>query len=209
MNASRSTRAPKTIAVGAISLLRLHAAEARPERSRRAATGGREDISVESCTMSRWHNYYPDCHAFFCTFTVADWQPLLGGPAVEVLHEEWEKARASLGVRVLAYCVMPNHVHMLLWAKTGESVKKFLHRTIAQTSRRLKPGGGFWKERPRVLPIHSKAVLRAKKDYLHLNPVRAGLVQMPEQWPHSSYAQLELGLESSEFACDSWDVAVV
>ncbi len=109
--------------------------------------------------MSRWHNQYPDGHAFFCTDSVAGFAHSLNPKAVAVIYDEWEKARLALAVRILAYCIMPNHVHITLWAENGENVRKFLHRTLAQTSRRLKPGGGFWKERPRVLAVFSTSVL--------------------------------------------------
>ena len=125
--------------------------------------------------MSRWHNHYPDGHAFFCTYTVQDWAPKLDDTAVSVLYDEWSKARLALGVSVLAYCIMPEHVHMILWSQSGDNVRKFMHRTMAQTSRRLRPGGGFWKERPRVLPVYSRRVLDVKVDYIRANPVRRGL----------------------------------
>ena len=156
--------------------------------------------------MSRWHNNYPDGHAFFCTFTVQDWSPNLNEMAVDIIYEEWGKARLALGVRVLAYCVMPDHVHIVVWSESGENVRKFLHRVIAQSSRRLRPGGGFWKERPRVLPVYSRRVLDLKVDYVHANPVRRELVIGPEQWPHSSFRQLELGEASARFTCDGWEV---
>ena len=38
--------------------------------------------------------------------------------------------------------------------------------------------------------ITSDAVLRAKMDYVHTNPVKRGLVDDPSQWPWSSLAQL-------------------
>ena len=131
---------------------------------------------------------------------------MLDQAAVNVLYDEWDKARLALGVRVLAYCVMPDHVHMVIWSELGESARRFLHRTIAQTSRRLRPGGGFWKERPRAVPAYSRRVLAAKVDYVHANPVRRGRVSAPEDWPYSSFAQLILGAPPQGFACDSWDV---
>jgi REP element-mobilizing transposase RayT len=71
--------------------------------------------------MSRWHNQYPDGHAFFCTMTVTDWQPLLGQEATAALYEEWEKARNATGTRILAFCVMPNHIHILAGPEQGAS----------------------------------------------------------------------------------------
>ena len=156
--------------------------------------------------MTRWHNHYPDGHAFFCTYSVQDWSPALDEVTTVVLYDEWEKARQALGVRVLAYCVMPDHVHKLIWSNLGADARKFLQRTIAQTSRRLRPGGGLWKERPRVLPVYSRRVLDVKVDYLHANPVRRGLVSSPEDWPRSSYRQLMLNDPAADFLCDSWDI---
>ena len=159
--------------------------------------------------MSRWHNYYPDGHAFFCTYSVQDWSPKLDARAVAILYEEWEKARTALGVRVLAYCIMPDHVHIVIWSESGDNARKFLHRTIAQTARRLRPGGGFWKERPRVLPVYSRRVFDVKVDYIHANPVRCGLVVSPEDWPESSFRQLMLDDMSGAFLCDGWEMAPI
>lgn len=76
--------------------------------------------------MARWRNFYLDGHAHLVTGTVRDWRPLLKGEAVEVLYREWSTARARLCVRVLAYVVMPEHFHAILWAECG-------HEPAAQT----------------------------------------------------------------------------
>ena len=99
-----------------------------------------------------------------------------------MLYEKCEKGRDATSTRVLAFCVMPNHIHILAWAERGDSMAGLLQRIAAGVSRRLKPGGGFRKERPRVLPIFSRSVLMVKLDYLHNNPVRAGLVSDPGEW---------------------------
>jgi len=44
----------------------------------------------------------------------------------------------------------------------------------------------FWKEKPRVFPMNFWPDIRKKLDYIHYNPVRRGLVNLPEEWPHSS-----------------------
>ena len=112
-------------------------------------------------------------------------------------------ARALLDVKILAYVVMPNHFHIVLWSERGAHISKFLLRTLSITARRICPRG-LWKERPRVLPLHSQAVLRAKVDYLHRNPIRKGLVANPEDWRDSSFRQLVLGGSDATFACDDW-----
>jgi len=152
--------------------------------------------------MSRWHNLYLDAHAHLVTATVRSWRPLLKGEAVEVLYREWSAARARLCVRLLAYVVMPEHFHAILWAETGTSVRTFLQQTLSLSARAYQHGGRFWKERPRVLPIYSDKVLQTKVDYLHANPVRRELVAAPADWPDSSFRQLVSGETDVPFLCD-------
>ena len=155
--------------------------------------------------MPRWHNHYLDGHAHFCTATVSGWQPLLTGAALDLLYDQWRAAREATGVKLLAYVVMPDHFHAVVWAERGRAVSRFLQRTVGLTSSALQPGGGFWKERPRVLPVYSRTVLEAKLDYLHSDPVRTGLVSGPAEWEHSSYRQLHQGLTQIAFVCDTLD----
>ena len=152
--------------------------------------------------MNRWHNDYVDHHAHFCTASVADRKPRLVGEAIRVLYEAWDNGRTALGVRVLAYVVMPDHYHTILWAEKGRSIAAFLQRTASLTAKRLQPGGGFWKERPRVLPIYSRGA--TKLDYIHRNPLARGLVTDPEDWIHSSYRELVCRARDVPFACDEW-----
>jgi putative transposase len=153
--------------------------------------------------MSRWHNLYLDNHAHFCTATVVDWRPLLYDKAAGILYEEWAAARVALSTKLLAYVIMPEHFHIILWAVQGQSVSAFLRRTLSLAARRIRPGGALWKERPRVLPIYSESVLETKLRYLHRNPVRRGLVSNPEEWAHSSFGQIEMN-ETGLFVCDGW-----
>ncbi|MHB9037496.1 MAG: REP-associated tyrosine transposase [Armatimonadota bacterium] len=159
--------------------------------------------------MSRWHNLYIDGMVHFCTATVNEWQPLLDDAAATVLYRQWREAGKLLGVRVIAYVIMPNHIHMLLWSEKGESIRKFMQRVLSRSSKRIGAGGKFWKERLRVVCVYSIQVLRTKLDYIHANPVKRGLVQTPEEWIHSSFSQLELGCCSGVFTCDSWPDGVV
>lgn len=155
--------------------------------------------------MTRWHNNYIDGHPHFCTATVQDWERLLVGDAVNILYEEWNSAREKLNVRILAYVIMPNHLHIILWADKGDDIAQFLRRTLSLASRRIRQGGGLWKERPHSLAICSSSVLQTKVDYLHRNPIRAKLIENPEDWKHSSYRQLQLAESNAAFICDSWD----
>ena len=140
-----------------------------------------------------------------CTAVIADRRPVLVTPAIEVLYDQWDAARRDWQVRILAYVVMPDHFHAVLWATEGRRIHKFLQRILTLTSRQITGGGGLWRERPRLLPLHSPTVLKAKVDYIHRNPLRRGLAVNPEEWEHSSFQQLVLGTNARLLVCDSWD----
>jgi len=93
--------------------------------------------------VTRWHNHYLDGHPHFCTATVSGWRPLLSGNAIATLYREWAAVRRALGVKVLAYVVMPEHFHVVLWSESDERVCRFLQRTLGLTSRTFQPGRGF------------------------------------------------------------------
>jgi len=159
--------------------------------------------------MSRWQNRYLEGHVQFCTATVTQWRPYLRDEAVQVLYQEWERSRAALDVKVLAYVVMPEHFHILLWAEPAPRVRVFLQKTLAYSSRAIRPGGGFWKERARVIAVYSLRSLERKLNYIHENPVRRQLVSSPGDWADSSFRQIELGEMEPPFVCDSWSGVVV
>lgn len=187
--------------VGSVPLLRTAERSAAAEA---AAEGGDNPAVEPTSVMARWHNVYADGHAHFCTSAVRDWQPLLLGDDVHILYEAWNAARTALTVKILAYVVMPDHYHIVLWSESGRDIMRFLRRTLSATAQRIRQGGGLWKERPHVLPLHSESVLRAKVDYLHRNPLRKKLVTNPEDWEHSSFRQIALGSSDVAFACDDW-----
>ena len=94
-------------------------------------------------------------------------------------------------VEVWAYCLMPNHVHLIAVPPSKEA----LTRTVAEAHRRytsrvnLREGwtGHLWQGRFSSFPL-SDAHLYTAVRYVELNPVRAGLVKEPWQYPWSSAA---------------------
>lgn len=90
---------------------------------------------------------------------------------------------------VWAYCLMPNHVHLLVVPSDESGLARPLgegHRRYAlQTNRRRGWTGHLWQERFASFPM-DEPHLRAAIRYVLLNPVRAGLVASCVDWPHSS-----------------------
>ncbi|MDJ0748037.1 MAG: transposase [Woeseiaceae bacterium] len=97
-----------------------------------------------------------------------------------------------------AYCLMPNHVHAIVVPYDLKVVSSFfatLHRRYARrTNARNDWRGHLWQERFYSVVMAEPHALAAMR-YVELNPVRAGLVAAPEDWPWSS-ARSNLGMSS-------------
>ena len=94
------------------------------------------------------------------------------------------------GHRVHAYCLMPNHVHLALQA--GEApvsriIQNLAFRYTRACNRRAHRVGHLFQGRFRALLVERDAYLLALVRYVHLNPVRAGLVRDPSAWAWSGH----------------------
>jgi len=92
--------------------------------------------------------------------------------------------------RLLAWVVMPNHVHMLLEVIEGHSLWRIMQslkvRTARECNRALGTSGRFWEPEYYDRYIRNEQHLRNAIRYIHQNPVVAGLVLEPHLWPYGS-----------------------
>jgi len=100
------------------------------------------------------------------------------------------------GTAVWAWCLMPNHVHLVLVPADEGGLRAALapaHRRYSwEINQREGWRGYLWQGRFASFPME-EAHLHCCLRYVELNPVRAGLVERPEQWRWSS-ARAHLGL---------------
>ncbi len=93
------------------------------------------------------------------------------------------------GAVVWAYCLMPNHVHLVLvpecQAALARCVGSAHHRYAWRTNRRHDWCGHLWQNRFYSTAMDQGHLLAAAR-YVELNPVRAGLVDEAAAWPWSS-----------------------
>ena len=91
-----------------------------------------------------------------------------------------------------AWCVMPNHVHVLFTALAGHELGKIVHSwksfTANEANRHLEREGQFWQKEPYDRYIRNERHFRNAVEYIENNPVKAGLCAMPADWPWSSAA---------------------
>lgn len=108
-------------------------------------------------------------------------------------------------VRLIAYCIMPTHFHLLAEQLIENGVREFLKSTIGSYARyfNMKTGrkGPLWQSRFEARPVETDEDLLHLTRYIHLNPASAGLVQRPEDWEFSSYHEY-LGRSKSPRLCE-------
>lgn len=106
---------------------------------------------------------------------------------------EWLKFHASkLGVKVHAYVLMTNHVHLLVTANKADAIgammKALGQRYVQYINKTYKRSGTLWEGRFRSCPIEAESYLLACQRYIELNPVRANMLAHPADYKWSSYA---------------------
>ncbi len=111
------------------------------------------------------------------------------------------KAKSELGVQLLAYCLMTNHVHLILLPpadvmRISRLMQVVAGRQTAWVNQRHSRTGSLWESRFKSSCIETGKYLLACYRYVELNPVRAGMVQWPDQYPWSSY-RVHIGLDSA------------
>ena len=95
-------------------------------------------------------------------------------------------------VRLLAFCLMPNHWHLVLWPHKGSEVSTYMQLVMNSHLRDLLPRhhlsglGHVYQGRHRNHPIHNDQHFLNVCRYVEANARRARLVQRAEEWPWSS-----------------------
>ena len=99
------------------------------------------------------------------------------------------EAKKKSEVSIWAYCLMPNHAHLIAVPRTKKGLTRLMqhpHRRYAwRVNRRMQWQGHLWQARFYSCPM-DEAHLMAAVRYVELNPVRAGLCAHPEDWRWSS-----------------------
>jgi len=94
-------------------------------------------------------------------------------------------------VRVYAFCLMTNHVHLLLEPETaaglGQLMKRLAGRQTRFVNRQENRSGTLWESRYKSSPVQTDTYLLACLRYIELNPVRARMVSEPDEYPWCSY----------------------
>ena len=91
---------------------------------------------------------------------------------------------------IIAYCLMPNHYHLLVHIKTDELsavVQRFALSYSKAINKRFNRVGSLFQGPFKAVQVDNNEYLLHLSRYIHFNPVDAGLVNKPEAWEFSSY----------------------
>jgi putative DNA methylase len=114
--------------------------------------------------------------------------PLREARAASIVEENWLHGD-SQQYRLLAWVIMPNHVHLLVevWqTPMVDLIKGWKGYSARQVNRVLGRRGKLWQDKYWDRYIRDEAHFRKVVHYIESNPVKAGLVKSPERWPFSS-----------------------
>lgn len=121
------------------------------------------------------------------------------------------ESRARVQIPLLAYCLMPNHWHLVVWPAQDGDLSQFMHlltSTHAQrwnAQRRLSGVGAVYQGRFKAIAVQCDDHFLRVCRYVERNPVRAGLVSTPLDWRWCSLWRREN--PSDDTLLSPWPVA--
>ena len=124
-----------------------------------------------------------------------------------------EEAQQRTPTRLLAYCLMPNHWHMVLWPEQPRQLSRFLGWLTLTHAQRWHAHyhnvgtGHLYQGRFKSFPVEEDNHLLAVCRYVERNALRAGLVARAEDWPWSSLWRRTFGPTTARGLLTAWPVA--
>jgi putative transposase len=173
-------------------------------------------LLTQNHIMSSRYRIVNQNHLYFITFKVVGWIDVFSRQRYrDILIESFKYSQKEKGLLIYAYVIMTNHVHMIVSADEGKrlsdilrDMKKFTAKEIlhsieneAGESRKdwllhlFKYYGKynknvktyqFWEHDNHAVEVWSDKVIGTKINYIHDNPVRAGIVRKQEDYIYSS-----------------------
>ena len=152
-----------------------------------------------------------ESQALYITVVTQNRLPVFRTDALKrIACQALDEARKSGGFLIFAYVIMIDHLHLI--TSQPNSAAEVLRYVKGLTARRVidylkqndfasslaklrhpewkrKHSHSLWQQEKNVFPIFSERAFMQKVNYIHLNPVRAGLVEHPADYPWSSFRQ--------------------
>jgi putative transposase len=121
------------------------------------------------------------------TITLRDRRSLLLVERMDALLASWRRARRRVPHRVVAFVVLPDHIHALVTMKDGrDDYSRLIQDFKKGFTRRVSNAGSPWQSRFWEHTIRDEYDFGNHVAYIHHNPVKHGWCKMPIEWRYSS-----------------------
>ncbi len=141
--------------------------------------------------MARLRHYHEENTPYFVTTVVKDRRPIFADPTVaSMLRTTLEGCRQRYGFLVLAYVIMPDHVHAIIVPAARDNISAVMRYIKGTFARMYNEGrnkaGSVWQARFYDVAMRTERQLLDHIQYVEQNPVQAKLVANADEYPFSS-----------------------
>ncbi len=165
--------------------------------------------------MNNGYQIHDQSATYYMTFQVVEWVDIFTRPHYkQIITSSFEFCRKQKGLQLYAYVIMTNHLHLIAGTKSGynlsdtirdfkkftahqllkdmhgdaESRKDWMLKRFEFAAARHTRNSNFqiWTHENHPIELFSMPVIKQKMNYIHQNPVRAGIVLNPEDYVYCS-----------------------
>lgn len=125
-----------------------------------------------------------------------------------------EEAKEKFDMRILAYCIMPNHWHLILYPKKNGDLQKFMgwlsmtHTQRWHSHHKTAGSGHLYQGRYKSFLVETDQYLLQLFRYVERNALRAKLVKKAENWEWSSLYRRENGSAEQKKLLSEWPIDI-
>lgn len=165
--------------------------------------------------MSRKYKFKDNDKLYFVTFAVINWIDLfIREEYKKIMLDSWEYCMQNKGMELYGWCIMTSHIHMIIGSRkdkleriiqnmkrhTSEQLKAAIKNNHAESRKEWiigmmeyagKKNGNnihfqLWQQHNHPIELNNPKIAWQKLEYIHQNPVKAGIVERPEDYLYSS-----------------------
>jgi len=132
----------------------------------------------------------------------------------KLFEEALKEAKEKFDMRILSYCIMPNHWHLTLYPKKDGDIQLFMrwlsmtHTQRWHSQHKTTGSGHLYQGRYKSFLVQEDEHLLQLFKYVERNPLRAKLIQKAEDWKWSSLWRREQGNEKQKKLLDEWPIDI-
>jgi putative transposase len=159
---------------------------------------------------------YPEYWPQFLTATILEWKPLLQHDCYkDKIIKSLQFLVQQKRIKLYAFVIMGNHIHLIWQPMPWQTLQTIQHSLLKYTAQEFKiylqknnpallqqfkvaakdRAYQFWERNSLSVELRSSKVFNQKLEYIHYNPVKAGLCVLPEDYYYSSAKFYATGID--------------